>query len=197
MVLLVCPSDLNQRLKVGLSIVKQSQLVTHIQIQLVQLRHEVIYHRNGLHQLSECIPEALLQLLVIACGGSQVLEAVDDRVGALDDVEHVGEDLLGRDALGQVEHGDPEVVFLGVGVGHEEPVQGFDAVDCFGGGDGRDEVGGLVADCYEAYDGVGVLDREAHLRCFEQGYEGFDITVEAFVDNQLTVLRYFFHLFKI
>lgn len=92
-VLLVGPAYFNQWVERGLGVVVERELVADGQVEVCELRVEVVGHRDLLQQLAQRVAEAGLQLLVVLRGRGQLLETVDDRVGALDDVKDVGEHL--------------------------------------------------------------------------------------------------------
>lgn len=92
-VLLVGPAYFNQWVERGLGVVVERELVADGQVEVCELRVEVVGHRDLLQQLAQRVAEAGLQLLVVLRGRGQLLEPVDDRVGALDDVKDVGEHL--------------------------------------------------------------------------------------------------------
>lgn len=93
MVLLVGPAYFDERVERGLGVVEERELVADGQVELRELHVKVVRHRNLLQELAECVAEAGLQLLVVFRGRRHLLEAVDDRVRALDHVEDLREHL--------------------------------------------------------------------------------------------------------
>jgi len=89
MIFLVCSTNLNEWVKRCLSILKECELVTDCQIKLSHLHIEVIHNIDRLHQVCQCIPEAVFQLLIIARIRCNLIETVNHWIRALNYVKHL------------------------------------------------------------------------------------------------------------
>lgn len=111
-VLLVSLADFNHRLERSLAVVQQLHLRAHLQFFLHKHVLEMRAFRHGSHQRLECFAKDLVELLLVASKGGDLLEACYHRVGALElfkDVrEHACVVLLGH----QPEECDPVVILI-------------------------------------------------------------------------------------